>query len=49
MTVRWGECGRVETTWARTQPRGEEEGILQGGVASSVQWGAGVGVRERPV
>ena len=39
----------VETTWARAQPRGEEEGILQGGVASSVQWGADVGVRERPV
>lgn len=39
----------METTWARAQPRGEEEGILQGGVASSVQWGAGVGVRERPV
>ena len=35
--------------WARAQPRGEEEGILQGGVASSVQWGADVGVRERPV
>lgn len=39
----------METTWARAQPRGEEEGILQGGVAISVQWGAGVGVRERPV